>query len=149
MSDFIDLSAALPVDTAELEIVVPGTSRRTGWVITIAGPNHPKTVAQNERLARRNLERERSIEMARVNGRKWKGEDKSVDEARRENVEWVVGRIVDWTPVKIAQFSAEPITFSETVAIDLLSQPYMGAFFGQIIDFLSAEASFTPAFATD
>ena len=147
MSDVVDLSSVLPIDTAVLDIVVPGTSKRTGWSITFAGPNHPKTVAQNERLARHNLEREQRIEMARVNGRKWKGDNKSVDEARRENVEWIVSRIVDWTPIKIAQFSPDPVAFSEKVAIELLAQPYMVAFFAQMVDFLQAEASFTPASA--
>lgn len=150
----VDLSAVMPEDTGTLHIVVPGTNKRTGWQITFAGPGHAKTVAQNDKLSRSNLDRQERIEMAQVNGRKWKGDGKQPEDVRRENVAWVVGRILHWTPVTVAQFSDQPVELPADAtpeqvkrAQDLLLQPYMGPFFLQMSDFLTAEASFISASA--
>ena len=144
-----DLSALIPGDAAILHVVAPGTNKRTGWQITFAGPGHPKTIAQTNELSRKSLHKAALIEQAQVNGRKWKADDKETADQVRENVAWIVGRIVDWTPVKISQFSPDPIVFSETIAIDLLAQPYMGPFFAQCVEFLTNEASFIAASATN
>ncbi len=151
----VDLSEAMPRDTGILYIVVPGTNKRTGWQITFAGPGHPKTVAQNEELSRANLDKQERIEMAQVNNRKWKGDGKQVSDVRRENVQWVLGRILSWTPaITIKQFSAEPVELPEgankeqrTRAADLLAEPYMTPYFLQMTEYLGDQASFIEASA--
>jgi hypothetical protein len=140
--DIPDLSGAMPLDTSVLHIVVPGTNKRTGWEVTFAGPSHPKTVSLSNELTRRGLDKAAKMEAAQVNARKWKPEDKQPDEQRRENVESVVARIVTWTPIKIAQVSAQPIAFSEKAAIDLLLRPMMIPYLMQMMEFLGNEASF-------
>lgn len=134
-----DLSALIPEDTSPLYIVVPGTNKRTGWVITLAGPGHPKTVALNNETARKQLLLEQRIENARVNGRKFKSEDKQPDEQRREFIESLVARMVTWTPIKIGD---EAFEFSDKIAVDLLSRPVMGPYVAQIVDALIAEGAF-------
>jgi hypothetical protein len=103
----VDLSAAIPKDTGTLYIVVPGTNKRTGWAINFAGPGHPKTMAQTEEFSRAALDKAERIEMAQVNNRKWKGDGKQVADQRRENVAWVMGRALSWTP--ITSSSSHPI----------------------------------------
>ncbi len=144
----VDLSEALPENTSVLHVVVPGTSKRTGWQITFAGPGHQKAIDAANAQARRGLEKAARIEASQVNGRKFKPEEKTPDELRRGNVEWVVGRIIDWTPVKISQVSPDPIMFSVEGAIDLLMLPVMGPFFLQMAEFLGAEGSFIKPSAT-
>lgn len=151
----VDLSASLPRDTGTLYIVVPGTNKRTGWEIVFAGPGHPKTVAQNEELSRASLDKAERIEMAQVNNRKWKGDGKQVSDVRKENVDWVLGRILSWTPVKFAQFHdgapvelpADATQEQRKLAADLLGQPYMNAYFIQMTEYLGDQASFIDASA--
>lgn len=136
-----DLSGALPLDESVLTIEAPD-GRPTTWKITIAGPAHPKTVAWGEVAARRSLHRQSMQEQARVNGRKWKADETTPEEQLRLNVEWIVARIIGWTPVRVKQFSPEPIPFSEAVAVELLSKPYMSFAFRQLVEFISDDASF-------
>lgn len=150
----IDLSDVMPEETGILHIVVPGTNKRTGWKIVFAGPSHPKTIAQNNEMSRQQLDKAERIEMAQVNNRKWKGEGKQVDDLRRENVDWIMGRIVSWTPIKIKRFSAEDVELPENAtaeqikrAKELLAQPYMLPYFGQMIDYVADQASFIAASA--
>jgi hypothetical protein len=136
MTEAIDLDAFLPADTAELEI--HRNDRPTGWRVTFAGPAHPKTIAWNDAQARRTLRRQAAIEQAQVNGRKWKPEDRDPAETRRENVEVVAARILDWTPIRI-----NGREWSAAEATDLLVKPEMAWALGQMLEFLGAEASFT------
>ena len=141
MNAIVDLSAFIPTDTAVLAILAPGGVTSTGWNVTFAGPGHPKAVAFTEEASRKNLRRQRQIETAQINGRKYKPEEREVDEARRENVAWVVARIVDWTPVKLGP--GDPIAFSDGAAFELLLRPEMGWALGQMVEFLADERSFT------
>lgn len=140
MTDAIDLSAILPADTSVLEILKPGGTEGTGWLITFAGPGHAKTVAWTTEQSRRNLRKEAQREAQRENGRKIKPDERDPDDVRRENIGWVVARIVDWTPVKLG---GAPIAFSEAAAMDLLMKPEMGWAYVQMVDFLADERSFT------
>lgn len=139
-ADAVDLSALIPIDTADLHIVAPGTNERTGWVITFAGPGHPKTIAINNETSRKQLEEAKRIKQAQANGRKYKADDVQPEESRREFIEGLVARMVAWTPVKIG---AETFEFSDKVAVDLLLRPVMGAFVSQIVEFLIDERTFT------
>jgi hypothetical protein len=165
----VDLSDVMPQSTGVLHIVVPGTNKRTGWQVTFAGPSHPKTIAQNEELSRASLDKAERIEMAQVNNRKWKGEGKQPDDVRRENVEWVLGRILSWKAVvrageppadvelagpTIRQFSDKPIGFPADATQEqikqvrsLLAQPYMLPYFLQMSEYLGDQASFIAASA--
>jgi len=142
----VDLSAFIPQDTADLEILKPGGVEGTGWTVTFAGPSHPKTIAFGNELSRKNLRRSRLIEAAQVNGKKFKPEEREVDEVRRENVSFVVSRIVGWTPVRLGP--GEPIAFSEEAATNLLIDPKLGWVLNQMTEFLAEERSFTKGSAT-
>lgn len=135
-----NLAGDLPEDTADLHIVVPGTNKRTGWVITLAGPGHPQTVALANEYERKRLQKSSAIEKAQVNGRKWKGDDDvQPDDSRRESVASVVARVVTWTPV---DFGNGAIEFTPKAAVDLFMDPKKGAYFSQIVDFITAERAF-------
>jgi hypothetical protein len=150
----IDLSDAIPRDTGVLQIVIPGSNKRAGWEVTFAGPGHPKTVAQNENLSRAALDKQERIEFAQVNQRKWKTDGRQPDDVRRENVSWVMGRILSWTPVTIKQFSPDAVELPAEAtpqqiarASDLLSKPYMLPYFLQMTEYLGDQASFIAASA--
>lgn len=136
----VNMADDLPLDTAELHIVKPGTNIRTGWVITLAGPGHPQTIELMNEGERERLHRSTLIEQAQINGRKWKGDaDKQPDEERRKTISRVCRRIVGWTPVDFGEGS---VTFSQENAVKLFMDPKKGAFFGQIVDYLTAERAF-------
>jgi hypothetical protein len=139
-----DLDGDLPGETAELKMVKPGTATPNGWVLTMAGPSHPKTLAFKERKQRERLHNEAAIEQAQVNGRKYKAEERTPAEAEAETMRWVVSRIVTWTPVKIG---GETISFSDDAAAELLRRPTMSAYLQQIIDYLNGERAFMPTSA--
>ncbi|MGY3689943.1 hypothetical protein ACVIGA_000023 [Bradyrhizobium sp. USDA 3240] len=140
----LDLSAHLPVDTFKLQIRKPGTDTPIGWVIELAGPAHPQTIALNNESTRDAIEKEKAIEFAQVNGRKWKTEDETVADRRRQNVTKVCRRIVGWSPnPTFKTVSPDPIPFSIESAVDLFLRPELGSFFVQVTDYLTSERAFT------
>lgn len=143
-NEVVDLTAFLPQDVSILDILKPGGTEPTGWKITLAGPSHPQTIAWSNELSRKNLHRQKQIETAQINGRKYKGEDRSPDELRNENVQGIVSRIVSWTPVRIGD---ETFDFSPDRATELLLRPTMGWAYVQIVEYLGDEKSFTKASA--
>ncbi|MBM3549728.1 MAG: branched-chain amino acid ABC transporter, partial [Alphaproteobacteria bacterium] len=92
----LDLSTLRAAETMALDIRHPTTGDLTGWIWIIAGPGHPSTVAYQEKMQRRRLNEEKLKEQARINGRKWKGDDRDPDEVHRDNVEAVAVRVVDF-----------------------------------------------------
>ena len=136
-----DLTNDIPLLRAQLHIVKPGTATPTGWVWTMCGPAHPKTIAYQEAQTRERLHKAALIEQAQVNNRKYKAEEKKAVESNLEGVRWVVSRIETWTPVKIG---GETIEFSDDAATKLLMRPEMGQFFLQAVEFIQAERSFMP-----
>ena len=142
----VDLGAFTPSDTADLHVKSPADpTREIGWVVTFAGPSHPKTVALNNEVSRDALRRAKEIELSRVNGRKWKGDGKDVDTNRREFVEGIVSRIITWTPVEL---DGKRYEFEAKSAVELLLNPKMGAFVAQFVDFLTEDRSFMKDSAT-
>lgn len=141
----VDLTAFMPADTATLDVIAPDGVTSTGWRIEFAGPSHPKTVESNNEVLRRQLRRQSQLEAQQANNRKVKVEEKDPEEMRRENVRWVVARMLGWTPVLIRSIQPEPIGFSPEVAMSLFVRPEMGWAFSQIVDFLGNERSFTRA----
>ncbi|MBR1206958.1 MULTISPECIES: hypothetical protein [unclassified Bradyrhizobium] len=140
----LDLSAHLPVDTFRLQIRRPGTDTPLGWVIELAGPAHAQTIALNNESTRDAIEKEKAIEFAQVNGRKWKTEDETVADRRRQNVTKVCRRIVGWSPnPTFKTVSPDPIPFTIENAVDLFLRPELGSFFVQVTDYLTSERAFT------
>lgn len=142
----LDLSMFAAEDTAEWDVPHPVTGEPSGWKWTFAGPGHPQTVEAANRATRRRLEEEKRMEAARVNGKKWKPEDRTVEELRRENVRLVVDRLIGWTPIKI---NGEDYPFSRENAESLLLNPAMVRLYNGAIGFLADEESFTPRSATE
>jgi hypothetical protein len=137
----VDLTAFIPQDVAVLNVLRAGGIEETGWKITFAGPSHPQTLAWSEASARKNLRRQAQIEQAQVNGKKFKAEEREPDDVRRENIAYVVARIVDWSPVRLGP--GEPILFSPAAATELLLRPELGFVYTQALEFLGEERSFT------
>lgn len=140
MSEVLSLDSILPKDTSTLSILKPGTDQPTGWTVEFAGPSHAKTVEWANEAARKSLRKSQSIEQQQLNGKKVKVEDRTPEDVKKENVQWVVARIVDWSPVKIGD---KTYTFSESNAMELMLKPEMGWAFVQMVDFLTAAESFT------
>lgn len=138
-AEAVDISAFLPVEDTILDILA-ADGRPTGWKVTLGGPSHPKATAFAEAMSKRSLHKARMIEQAQVNGRKYQAEDRTADEVRRENAQWVISRIVDWTPIKIA---GDVIAFSDKAAEDLLIRPDMAWAYVQIVEALNSEKLFT------
>lgn len=139
----ISLSAMRAVDQSDLEILANGEP--TGWVITLAGPGHPKTVALHDDVGRRVLHREAQKEQAQVNGRKYKAVETDIGARRRENVADVVARIIDW---KGLNDDGAEIKFSADEAVKILLDPALGWAFQQVRDYLDDERSFMRRSAT-
>jgi hypothetical protein len=131
-----DFNAA---DEADMAIVVNG--KITTWIWTFAGPGHPKTVDQSNRIARERLHRDRQQEQARVNGKKWVAPEETVDETRARNVQQIVERLIRWSPVKI---NGEDYPFTPENATKLLSDHAKVGLYIQSLEFLAADNSFTP-----
>lgn len=145
MSEAVSLDSFLPQDTSTLN-VLSQSGQETGWKVDFAGPSHPKTIAWADDAARKSLRKSQSIEQQQLNGKKIKVDDRSPADVKRENVQWVVSRIVDWSPVKVGE---KTYAFNEANAIELLLKPEMGWAFVQMVDFLSAAESFTKDFASN
>lgn len=134
-----NLADDLPMDTADLHVVKPGTNKRTGWVVTFAGPGHPKTIALNNETSRKQLDEAKRIKQQQANGRKVKIDDEQPEENRREFIEGLVARIVTWTPV---DFGEGPVEFSDQAAVTLLLDPKKGSYVAQFVDFLIDDRAF-------
>jgi hypothetical protein len=144
-TDITDLSADLPGETAELKMLKPGTDVPIGWVVTLAGPSHPKALAFKDSSQRERLAKQAQVEAQQANGRKVKPDVLSPEDADLKTVKWLVSRIVTWTPIKIG---AETYAFSDDAATRLLLRPEMAPYIGQIVDYLQSERAFMPTSAS-
>jgi hypothetical protein len=138
VTDF-DLGALDARDEADLAIRHPTTDAVTTWVWTFYGPGHPKTVEVANRVSRDALRDLAAQKQARVNGKKWKEEDQSIDQIRAENVENIVARTKTFTPVNMGDGKIE---FSAEKAKELLLDRKKGWLFSQIVEFLKSDESF-------
>lgn len=146
-SSAVDLSAFMPVDTAVYEVLDPSRIKGTGWRVTFCSDAHPKALAFSNNNARETLRRQRAIEQAQVNGKKYKPEDKEPDDVKSNNVDWVVSRVIDWTPVRIPPWYPELLPFSDESAKALLMKPELGWVYTQFVEYLTDDKSFTKASA--
>ncbi len=139
--DVADIDAA---DESDMTVVVNG--KLTTWVWTFAGPGHAKGIAQSNRVSRQRINDDKEKEQARVNGKKWKANEETPDEIRKQNVNYVVERLLRWTPVKL---NGEELAFSPENAMKLLLDPRKVSLLMQALEFLNEEKSFIKRDATN
>lgn len=138
-SEAVDITAFVPTEETVLDILTQD-GKPTGWKWTLCAPSHPKAVAFADVQARRNLHKQKLIEQAQINGKKYHSEENTPEEARRENVGWIIARVIDFTPVKLF---GETYTFSDKAAEDLLIKPELGFVLTQVSEALNADKLFT------
>lgn len=124
-------------DSADMTVVLNGEP--TTWVWTFAGPGHANTIAWTEKVSRERLTEDRQKEAAITNGKKWKPEVETTDQARDRNISWIVSRLLSWSPVII---SGQTVEFSEESARKILLDPNL-PILTQAVEFLTADKSFT------
>ena len=134
-----DLDELAAIDQAELNI-----KRRdgapTGWIWTIAGPGHPQTIALADKLTKEGFARSKAQEMARVNGKKWKGDDESAEQVVRRTAEALAGRVLGWTEVEL---DGKPYPCTKDNVVAILLDPARGdTLVTQLSEFISDERSF-------
>lgn len=138
----VDFSDFIPLDSMEHEVLKPDGTK-TGWIITLCDASHPKAQAYDTEMTRRRLRKEAQREVQLASGRRPQLEEKSVDEARLENVRWLISRIEGWRPaIRLPVISQEPIAFSEEAATRVLMHPKMSFVVSQLLDILISEKSF-------
>jgi hypothetical protein len=137
-STSFDLSDLDAIDEAEMVVTVGG--KPTDWTWFFSGPGHPQTVAQSNRVAREELNKQRSIEQARANGRKYKSEQQTPDGLLADNVAYVMERLLRWSPVKM---DGQDFPYSQENARTLLMDRKKGSLLQQAVDFLLDDQSFT------
>ncbi|MER8762894.1 hypothetical protein [Mesorhizobium sp. M0968] len=137
--DIADITSFVPTENTVLPILTQD-GRPTGWKWTLCAPGNPKAVAFADDQARRNLHKQKLIEQAQVNGKKYQSEENTPEQARRENVGWIIARVIDFTPVKLF---GEVYTFSDKTAEDLLIKPELGFVLTQVSEALNADKLFT------
>ena len=94
---------------------------------------------------RKRLREDREKEQARINGRKWKGEERAPEDIRAENLGFWSTASSRWSPVSI---NGQDIPFSREAAMQLLGDPRKGWLFTQALDFVVADDTFTRPLAT-
>jgi hypothetical protein len=138
MTDF-DLTAFDAADEATLAIKHPTTGEPTTWLWTFYGPGHPATIELANRVSREALREISAQKQARINGKKWKEDEQSIDTMRAENVKNIVARTKTFTPVKMGGVAT---TFTPEAASELLLDRRKSWLLTQIMDFLREEESF-------
>lgn len=131
------------VDQAQMTVIFGG--QPLDWKWTFAGPGHEKTIAQNNRIARETIARDRVKEQAQTNGKKWIPPEVTPDERRADNVRYVLERLLGWTPVTM---SGEDYPFSEENARKVLADPNKAWLYQQALEFLHGDNSFIARSAT-
>ncbi len=139
-ADILDLSldSFSDADTAEMNVIVGG--KPSGWLWTFTGPGHPQTIAQSNRISRDRLHKEKLIEQARVNGRKWVAPEETPEGVRAGNVTFVIERLVGWSAIRI---DGTDYPFSEENANKLLSDPKRVGLLAQALEFIANDQAFT------
>ncbi len=136
-----DVDELAAEDTAEFVVHRPdGTP--TGWVWTIAGPGHPASIALAERVSAEALRRSRAQEQARVNGKKWKGDEETADEVMRRMAGYMADRVLSWHPAEI-KWGGKPFPCTRDNVISILLDPKRGSgIFRDLNAFFEDERSF-------
>lgn len=141
------LDEAVPVETFDYTVKRPGTEEPLDWIVTFAGPSHPKSIDLNDKSARKSLNKAKLIEQARINGKKFKSDELTPEEDKHQFIESIVGRIVGWKTSTAAgpSFKGKVYPFSDQLATELLMFPEMGTYVAQFVEVLLEEKNFMPA----
>ena len=134
-----DLGSITAADTVPLTMRHPITRQATTWVLTLAGPGHPETLAVRNEATRERLEEERAKEVARANGRRWDGPEIDPDRDRAVGIARAARRIVGWSPVTI---NGVPFPYSRENAQALLTHPDHQWAADQIFNAFADDAAF-------
>jgi hypothetical protein len=137
--DTFDLGSVVLQDVAPLTINHPTTGQPTGWVLDIAGPGHDVSIAIGHEMARERMHIAREQEMARVNGRKWKGSEQDPETERKATARRWSRRILGWSAVTM---NGAPFPYSAENATALLDEPRFAWVATQFWDFMAADAAF-------
>lgn len=137
-NDF-DLASADAQDEATLYIKHPTTEETTTWAWTFYGPGHPKTIEVADRASKAALNDLHDQKQARINNKKYKVREQSLDDLRAENIAAIVARLKTFTPVKMG---TETISFSPDAAASLLLDRKKGWLYSQVMEFLAADTNF-------
>lgn len=141
----IDLSDTIPVESFSLQIFRPGTKTPTGWVIELAGPQHPNSIAVASEGGEDLIKEEFAIKVANASGQKYEPTAETLQARRRKSVGRVCRRIIGWSPnPTFKNVQSEPIEFSVSAATDLFLRPDMAAFFIQLVNYINGEKAFIP-----
>jgi hypothetical protein len=134
MANVVDLTDFAPVDDTTIEI--KRGDRGTGWFVTIGDLSNPIVQERTHAAAKKALK-----------AKKVADEDRDLEESRRENLGWVIARVLGWTPIKLAFISPDEIEYSQENAIKVLLHPKMAWALAQIINAVADEKSFMKASA--
>ena len=136
-----DIDDIAAVDQAEM-VIKRRDGTPTPWKWIIAGPGHPKSIALSERVTRENHARAKAQEQARVNGRKWKGDDETPEDALRRTAGIMADRVLGWVPESVT-LGGEAFPFSRENVVKILMDPERGDTIVRQLDaFFDDERSF-------
>lgn len=140
----VDFGSFLAVDSISYKVLGLDGQTETGWVIEIAGPSHPKTIAWNDQQSAKNLRRNRQIEQAQINNRKFTPEEKTPDQLRRENAEWIANRILGWSPISLGFLfgNNDAVPFTVENAIRIFTDTRMNFVQNQLFEIVTEEKRF-------
>lgn len=140
----VNLSAFVPADTIEYEIVSADGSTGTGWKITLAHASDPAAQEWSNTKARQRIARSAEIEAAQLNGRPVPAQQRSVEEVHQDNIDWLRSRIKGWSDVAIDFIGGqEPIPFSTENVGRVFGHPKMAWALAQLVKVLANDDAFT------
>jgi hypothetical protein len=140
-----DIDTLRSDDTGELTILHPVTGEPTTWVWTLAGPGHPRSIAEADKAAKQTLKEERERDQAMVNRRKYIAQERTPEQNRKMNAETFAARVISWTPARI---NGADYPYSHENVVKLLLNPAYGRVYVQLLEYFASEKSFTPPSAT-
>lgn len=144
-----DLSELAATDEGRF-VVFSNDKVRWAWVY--GGPGHPKSIEADNRRARKRIREDALKEQAVTNGKKWKAEERSVDEAKEDIIivaterllRWHLEDVVSGEPLNAEpKLNGAPLPFSEENARRFLREPKHVAILHKVLEWLGDENSFT------
>lgn len=139
----IKLTALRAQDVVEYDVRNPDPDPEApellGWKWRLAGPNHPATIAHQQKVTAGYLHESRRQQQATANGKKWKAEDRTPDELRDSMLDQVCARVLGFGPVDLGN---GPVEYSAANARMLLGDRSLGWLLNQISGALADDATF-------
>jgi hypothetical protein len=143
--EMFDIDELRSTATDEVAIVHPVSGQPTTWIWTLAGPGHPASIEVANLAARDAPRLQRAREQAVVNRKKWVEPERTPDDLRKDNAESFAKRVLAWTPVKM---NGADYPFSHANVVSLLLDASFGKIYLQLLEYFSADDSFTKRSAT-